>query len=93
MTSGSLFHLLQNKKQDLPWPLRYWLAYEIAEGLWSLHVLHRDLKSLNVGDQHAKLSDFGLSKLRGQITSVAASSKHSVGTPAYKAPEIVALHT
>ncbi len=95
MTGGSLFHLLQDETKELPWVLRYRLAYEIAEGLWALHaqeILHRDLKSMNVlldDEQHAKLTDFGFSRLRGQITSVAASSKHSLGTPAYKSPELV----
>ncbi len=95
MTGGSLFDLLQDKSQELPWVLRYRLAYEIAEGLWALHsqeIIHRDLKSLNVlldGEQHAKITDFGFSRLRGQITSVAASSKRSLGTPAYKSPELV----
>jgi serine/threonine protein kinase len=96
MTGGSLFHLLQDESKELPWTLRYRLAYEIAEGLWTLHaqeILHRDLKSLNVlldGEQHAKVTDFGFSKLRGQVTSVApSSSKQSLGTPAYKSPEIV----
>jgi serine/threonine protein kinase len=96
MMGGSLFHLLQDESQELPWALRYRLAYEIAEGLWSLHsqeILHRDLKSLNVlldEKKHAKITDFGFSKLRGQVTSMAPSSKHSLGTLAYKSPELVA---
>jgi serine/threonine protein kinase len=95
MMGGSLFHLLQDESQELPWELRYHLAYEIAEGLWSLHsqeILHRDLKSLNVlldEEKHAKITDFGFSRLRGQVTSMAPSSKHSLGTPAYKSPELV----
>jgi len=96
MMGGSLFHLLQDESIELPWELRYRIAYEIAQGLWSLHsqeILHRDLKSLNVlldEEKHAKITDFGFSKLRGQVTSMAPSSKHSLGTPAYKSPELVA---
>ncbi len=96
MMGGSLFHLLQDESQELPWELRYRLAYEIAEGLWSLHsqeILHRDLKSLNVlldEEKHAKITDFGFSKLRGQVTSMAPSgNKQSLGTLAYKSPELM----
>jgi serine/threonine protein kinase len=96
MMGGSLFHLLQDESQELPWELRYRLAYEIAEGLWSLHsqeILHRDLKSLNVlldEEKHAKITDFGFSRLRGQVTSMAPSSnKQSLGTLAYKSPELI----
>jgi serine/threonine protein kinase len=95
MMGGSLFHLLQDESQELPWELRYRLAYEIAEGLWSLHnqeILHRDLKSLNVlldEEKHAKITDFGFSKLRGQVTSMASSAKQSLGTLVYKAPELI----
>ena len=96
MMGGSLFHLLQDESIELPWELRYRIAYEIAQGLWSLHsqeILHRDLKSLNVlldEEKHAKITDFGFSKLRGQVTCMAPSSKQSLGTPAYKSPELVA---
>ncbi|MCE3238488.1 MAG: hypothetical protein K0R24_1469, partial [Gammaproteobacteria bacterium] len=96
MMGGSLFHLLQDESQELPWALRYRLAYEIAEGLGVLHaqgIIHRDLKSLNVlldEAHHAKITDFGFSKLRGQVTSIALSShKASLGTLAYKSPELM----
>jgi serine/threonine protein kinase len=96
LMGGSLFHLLQDESQELPWALRYRLAYEIAEGLWALHsqeILHRDLKSLNVlldEEKHAKITDFGFSKLRGQVTSMAPSgNKQSLGTLAYKSPELI----
>ena len=95
MPGGSLFKYL-HRGQAIPWIERYRLAYEVAQGLAALHsqeMLHRDLKSMNVlldAKGHARITDFGFSKLRGQITSVAAS-KHSGGTPAYKAPELV-LH-
>ncbi len=96
MLGGSLFHLLQDETKELPWVLRYRLAYEIAEGIGVLHgqgILHRDLKSLNVlldEEQHAKITDFGFSKLRGQVTSIAGSShKQSLGTLVYKSPELM----
>ena len=64
---------------------------DIASGLLYMHhecgIVHRDIKPSNIlwdGDgQDVKIADFGLSK-RGPCTE-------DVGTPSYKAPEIVGL--
>lgn len=64
MEQGSLYQVLE---KPLAPSLQRQMALEIAEGLHYLHsrdILHRDLKSANVlvdRDNHAKLSDFGLS--------------------------------
>ncbi|KXZ49653.1 hypothetical protein GPECTOR_20g510 [Gonium pectorale] len=73
------------------------IALDVARGLEYLHptVLHRDLKPGNVlingvGTDKlvAKLSDFGLSRLR--FTAVAFTANPEVGTPEYMAPELYA---
>ena len=94
MTKGSLHQLLQIKHEELPWKLRYQIAMDICFGLNDLHVnkiIHRDLKSLNVllNDRlRAKLTDFGLSKIRlGSIQSTQSNQLH--GTVQWMAPEAI----
>ena len=93
--NGSLFGYLQSN-QPMDWGMRGRIALEIAQGLAFLHacqppILHRDLKSHNVlldKDCHAKLSDFGLSKIKQESRSSASSQQESVGTVAWMAPEL-----
>ncbi|KVI05520.1 Protein kinase, ATP binding site-containing protein [Cynara cardunculus var. scolymus] len=72
-SNGSLDKLLQSKQ--LSWILRLRIGIDIAHGLKYLHVdigsekrvLHGDVKSANILLNHnwsAKISDFGLSKIR-----------------------------
>ncbi len=78
------------------------LALEVCEGLAIAHsrgVIHRDLKPENIfivrrdGMQHAKLIDFGVSKVA--LTGMAGPDVHVVktvnlvGTPLYMSPEQV----
>ena len=69
------------------------LMYDIAFGCSYLHgrrpaIIHRDLKSLNIlvgEDERAKISDFGLAKIK----SKARVMMHTVvGTPNWQAPEV-----
>ncbi|KAG2484677.1 hypothetical protein HYH03_016506 [Edaphochlamys debaryana] len=69
------------------------IAQDVAEGLAYLHpsVCHRDLKPANIlinnpggPRQVAKLSDFGLARIR---SSVLVTNHPEAGTPAYMAPE------
>jgi predicted Ser/Thr protein kinase len=92
MPRGSLYHVL-GSKLPLDAKQRQQIALDIARGLAFLHsknILHRDLKSLNVlldKDFHAKLCDFGLSKIK--LESSSTSSRHQkVGTTRWMAPEI-----
>ncbi|KAG2443697.1 hypothetical protein HXX76_002045 [Chlamydomonas incerta] len=78
----------------LPLPTVLHIAVQVAQGLEYLHptILHRDLKPANVliSGAHtdrpvAKLSDFGLSRIRLQTLP----TRHpEAGTPAYMAPEL-----
>jgi len=72
---GTLFHfleLLRNRKieSSFSWDKRYQMAQDITRGLMLMHsqgVLHRDMKSLNIlldEIMRAKISDFGLSKIK-----------------------------
>jgi predicted Ser/Thr protein kinase len=95
MPVGSLYAVLHNNK-PLDWEIRHQIAIDIACGISFLHaetILHRDLKSLNVlldEHYHAKLTDFGLAKIKNESSSTATS--HSVGTLAWMAPELFQRH-
>jgi tRNA A-37 threonylcarbamoyl transferase component Bud32 len=96
MRGGSLFDLL-HRDEILPWAIRHRLATDIAKGLAFLHqhnpvIIHRDLKSHNVLLNHefrAKLSDFGLSKVRveSSLSQTHTQSAKNVGTVPWMAPE------
>src|SRR5665213_3043395 len=96
MPNGSLFSVLRSNK-PLEWPLRFRIAVDVAKGLSFLHhenILHRDIKSLNVlldENYKAKLTDFGLSKVKAETkshaTATKTNNKDSVGTVQWMAPE------
>ena len=95
MPKGSLYTILKDKSEALPWePLRWQIALDISKGLAYLHgkeILHRDLKSLNVllnQDYHAKITDFGLAKIKVETSSTTTLSKKSVGTFRWQPPEL-----
>ena len=97
MPKGSLHQLLQNQP-DLKFPVLLQMGLDIIYGLYQLHengILHRDLKSLNVllNDRlRAKISDFGLSKIKSEIKSESLISKDAKtfqgGTLNWMAPEL-----
>lgn len=92
---GSLYQWLHSGEQ-ISMNLRWQVALDIAKGIADLHarsILHRDLKSFNVlldSQYHAKISDFGLArlKLESRSTSTARTSSHAVGTVRWRAPEL-----
>ncbi len=91
MPKGSLFNLLRSN-QTLDWSTRYKMTLDMACGLAFLHaenILHRDLKSLNVlldENYHAKLTDFGLSKVKTETRTT--TKNQSVGSEGWAAPEL-----
>jgi serine/threonine protein kinase len=89
MPEGSLFNLLRSKK-PIDWNIRYQISMQMSLGLEFLHennILHRDIKSLNVllKNGKAKLSDFGLSRIKKESNSTQGGS---VGTVQWMAPEL-----
>ena len=51
MPRGSLFDNLHNNPEEMTWPIKYKISLDIAYGLKHLHdrhIIHRDLKSMNV---------------------------------------------
>lgn len=89
MPNGTLFDELHNKKQLDP-TMRTIALFDIALGmqyLHSKHIVHRDLKSLNVlidEKFHACIGDFGFSK----DTTEDELITRNVGTPFWMAPEM-----
>ena len=95
-SGGSLYGFLHSH-QSITWALRLKIAQDISLGLEYLHsknYVHRDIKSLNVilfDNNHAKLSDFGLSALKlHSSTRSADPSTHTgiAGSLLWMAPEL-----
>ena len=85
----SLYQLLKDISQDLPWLWRLRILRDIVLALVILHqheVLHRDLKSLNIlldRDGRTKVGDFGFSTLK-QVQDA-----KQFGTLLWTAPEVL----
>ncbi len=92
MPKGSLYDVLRTNP-DWSLSVKYRIALDVVSGLAQLHdrnIIHRDLKSLNIllsDTFRAKISDFGLAKVKSEISSV-SQSKGMVGTLPWAAPEL-----
>jgi tRNA A-37 threonylcarbamoyl transferase component Bud32 len=96
MAGGDLRSLLRDYlANDVPQGMdasKMQIAYEVAHALTYLHslepvVLHRDLKSRNIlltEALHAKVTDFGASRVRSDATMTAG-----VGSSLWMAPEVM----
>lgn len=96
LSKGSLFFVLHDEKEPLGWTMKYKIATQVAGALVALHskgIVHRDLKSHNVlldEGYNAKLSDFGLAKVKTETASTSTMAGIQ-GTVAWMAPECFTL--
>jgi len=89
--------LRKKKLEDtFSWDQRFKIAKSITRGLVCIHsrrVLHRDMKSLNIlldKDMKAKISDFGLSKMKIETQKTLSTLRvpnDVYGSLLWKAPE------
>ena len=90
---GSLYNVLRGS-QTLTWLQKEKIAKDVVIGLEFLHhnkIIHRDIKSLNVllkEDFTAKISDYGLAKIK-QHSASSSSSKGVAGVLPWMAPELL----
>ena len=90
LDGGSLYTLLHTQR-ELTGSQKTMIAFDIARGMQFLHsrqILHRDLKSPNVlldNDMHAKICDFGYSRIADNHDVMTKN----VGTPHWMAPELL----
>ncbi len=90
LPGGSLARLLRHGRLDVRRAVE--LVRQVALGVQAAHdqgVIHRDLKPGNVlldAQGNARVTDFGLAKLRDEDTTRTRSGA-ILGTPAYMAPE------
>ena len=88
----SLHDFLRSSSDPLEHALQIAFLLDIARGMLYLHgkgVLHRDLKSRNAlvfSNGRLKLCDFGLSKVKTDISSI-SSSHQAVGSSQWMSPE------
>lgn len=104
LEGSSLWDVLHDKRQELPWDLRLRIATEVAQGMAYLHeknVIHRDLKSesivlINLGDPAsnqvvAKISDLGIARWKQPIDDVVLTMGR--GTPQWSTTKPLAART
>ncbi|XP_065621932.1 LRR receptor-like serine/threonine-protein kinase IOS1 [Quercus suber] len=97
MANGDLdAHLSGKNTNILSWEARLQIALDAAQGLEYLHygckppIIHRDVKTTNIllnENLHAKLADFGLSKIFPTDGDTHVSTFNVAGTPGYVDPE------
>ncbi|KAI9095330.1 hypothetical protein K1719_026364 [Acacia pycnantha] len=84
-------HLRDPGREPLPWSMRVRIALDSARGLEYIHehtvptYVHRDIKPANIlidRDFHAKVADFGLTKLI-EVGSSSYLTEHFAGTFGY----------
>ncbi|KAK4420547.1 Chitin elicitor receptor kinase [Sesamum alatum] len=88
-------HLRGSGREPLPWSTRVQIALDSARGLEYIHehtvpvYIHRDIKPANIlidNNFHAKVADFGLTKLT-EVGSTSLPTGRLVGTFGYMPPE------
>ena len=92
MQNGTLFDLLHQNQEAIPWSKRFHIALQTARAVQDIHsinppLIHRDIKSSNIfidKNWNAKLGDFGLALYN---CSDSISTTPPAGTLGYLDPE------
>lgn len=90
-------HNCLNYRDQLDWKRRWSISLDIARGLNYLHsrnIIHQDLKSLNIlldSNFRAKISDFGLAKIKTATATTNNNSSITGGSTRWRAPETFKL--
>lgn len=93
MLRGTLFQNLSNSSLPLPVPLRLQMCLDMSRGVEYLHdlnIIHCDLKSTNIligKDWQAKITDFGLSKIK-IATETTFTTERKAASIRWSAPEL-----
>jgi len=80
-------------ESSFTWEQRYQIASDITRGLLLMHskgVVHRDMTSMNIlldENLRAKISDFGLSKIKTRNQTILGVTNNVCGSFIWKAPE------
>eukprot|EP01124_Arcella_intermedia_P031537 TRINITY_DN7137_c0_g1_i8.p2 TRINITY_DN7137_c0_g1~~TRINITY_DN7137_c0_g1_i8.p2 ORF type:complete len:545 (-),score=174.81 TRINITY_DN7137_c0_g1_i8:34-1668(-) len=97
MKNGDLQQYLalkKNNQSEAPLKLRYRMGCDIARGVYYLHergIVHSDIKSSNILlDKYfrAKISDFGISKIKESSSIFTIGHGKGGGTTSWMAPEV-----
>jgi len=93
MDRGSLYDVLQNKEEKMPFSRITQIGYDVAVGMRYLNsrtppILHNDLKSSNVliDKWNVRVADFGMSRVKSETQS---RNKLGGGVINWVAPEIL----
>ncbi len=99
LLDGEPLGVLLDREPRLPWRRALHITRHVLRGLGHAHdhgVIHRDIKPDNIFLAHteddpeiAKILDFGIAKLTGEIASDTKLTQEgiTIGTPAYLSPE------
>ena len=97
LMDDNLTHFLEAATQQIPYHIQVNICHDIAMALTFLHangIVHRDLSSNNVlliSNVRAKVTDFGMAKLRSDINPQASHLTFTMcpGTKVYMPPEAI----
>ncbi|KAJ3117844.1 hypothetical protein HK098_006086 [Nowakowskiella sp. JEL0407] len=94
VSRGSLFDLIERIERPISLSKRIYILLDIATGIKVLHdqnILHKDIKSKNIlidEQWRAKICDFGLAKIKQEVSTLNPEKNQFAGTTLYMAPEL-----